>query len=379
MVVALIEAAPLDMNEIREANKKDKLLKEVISWLVSGVYQDGILFKEARIVVPQALQSKVLNQLHHGHVGMVRMKLYARGMVFWIGLSSDIEKTAGKCQTCLEYGQPNKNLNLHPWKPTNQVGKRLHIDILGPLEGDMYLAAYDVHSKYPWIEKLGDTSSACIKKKLEEIFLQIGAPELIVSDNCANFKSKELMDNGSAENLVRKFKTTFKRLRMDEESKESAVKIFLKVCRGVPSVVTGKASLELMCGRKQLFFKKSKEVKEEKVRFKNVMVKTKADKKWKRGIIKSKVGVNLYKVMVEGKEQLKHADQIRKRRLDTTPLKRIRRAVSHKTVQLNNLSDSVAKHYAGKPVATSGQVTEVIELKKEDPGYETLRKTRYLC
>lgn len=36
MVVALIEAAPLDMNEIREANKKDKLLKEVISWLVSG-------------------------------------------------------------------------------------------------------------------------------------------------------------------------------------------------------------------------------------------------------------------------------------------------------------------------------------------------------
>uniref|UniRef100_A0A0N5BG22 CCHC-type domain-containing protein n=1 Tax=Strongyloides papillosus TaxID=174720 RepID=A0A0N5BG22_STREA len=143
-------------------------------------------------------------------------------------------------------------------------------------------------------------------------------PKKVVS--CLKTRGENRMSKEAK--LYGKFKTAYKHLCLEGENKEGAVRIFLKRCRGVPSIVTGKSPVEIMCGRKQLFFTQSGKAKKEKVKDKNVMVKTKIDSKWKLGVLKSKAGVNLCKIIVEGEEQLGHVDQIRKRRMIYTPWKR---------------------------------------------------------
>ena len=52
---------------------------------------DGFVLKGQRVVIPQALRQNVLNDLHAAHQGLTRTKSRARQIVFWPGLSHDID------------------------------------------------------------------------------------------------------------------------------------------------------------------------------------------------------------------------------------------------------------------------------------------------
>ena len=64
------------------------------------VYQDLILIND-RIVSPGALMPEILERSHHGHQGRVRCKNLARQVVYWKGMSADIDKMVDKCESCL--------------------------------------------------------------------------------------------------------------------------------------------------------------------------------------------------------------------------------------------------------------------------------------
>lgn len=51
--------------------------------------QDGCIFWGIRAIVPLQLE-KMLNTLHKGHVGVVRMKALARSHVWWSGVDIDV-------------------------------------------------------------------------------------------------------------------------------------------------------------------------------------------------------------------------------------------------------------------------------------------------
>ena len=77
---------------------------------------DGLLFKGTRLIVPKALKPEMLRQIHKSHLGIVKCRQRAREVLFWPGMSLDIEQMITNCSVCAEYAKKQPS---EPLKPTN--------------------------------------------------------------------------------------------------------------------------------------------------------------------------------------------------------------------------------------------------------------------
>ena len=53
-----------------------------------------------RVLVPKSLQPRVLEMLHEGHIGIVRVKQVARSHVWWPCIDKDVEQLVRSCKSC---------------------------------------------------------------------------------------------------------------------------------------------------------------------------------------------------------------------------------------------------------------------------------------
>ena len=102
------------------------------------VHQGCILWR-IRVVIPNKLQDRVLEEMHDGHVGVVKMKALAKSYVCWPYISGRLEELAKGCDGCrLNQRMPTK-APLHPWEWVTASWQRLHIDYVGPFQNSMFL------------------------------------------------------------------------------------------------------------------------------------------------------------------------------------------------------------------------------------------------
>ena len=85
---------------------------------------DGVVMLGGRLVIPSALRSSVLCQLHAFHQGQTRTLRRARQTVYWPNLTNDVQNVVRECQVCtrllpsqqhepfLSTGRPNRPLEL---------------------------------------------------------------------------------------------------------------------------------------------------------------------------------------------------------------------------------------------------------------------------
>ena len=69
-----------------------------------------------RVVVPEKLRKRVLNELHLTHSGMSQMKAVARSHVWWPGLDKAIEDLIKTCSSCQQTRSLPAKSPLHPWE-----------------------------------------------------------------------------------------------------------------------------------------------------------------------------------------------------------------------------------------------------------------------
>ena len=62
----------------------------------------GICMWGSRVVFPTKLRERVLETLHEGHIGMVKMKGLSRGYAGWPNIDKVIEGTVRNCGGCQE-------------------------------------------------------------------------------------------------------------------------------------------------------------------------------------------------------------------------------------------------------------------------------------
>ena len=130
-----IETLPVDAADVQRETRRDITLSKVLDYTLHGwkhkptdtsllqyytrrnelSVENNCLLWGLRVIIPKKLQGKVLNELHEGHIGIVKMKNLSRSYVWWPGLDSDIEHIAKQCYSCQEnQNSPHKSY-LHPW------------------------------------------------------------------------------------------------------------------------------------------------------------------------------------------------------------------------------------------------------------------------
>ena len=69
-----------------------------------------------RVIVPPKLRPQVLEELHQGHLGVVKMKALARSYIWWPGIDKEIEETAKTCSGCQLMQAEPSTAPVHPWE-----------------------------------------------------------------------------------------------------------------------------------------------------------------------------------------------------------------------------------------------------------------------
>ena len=101
-------------------------------------------------MIPEALKSRMLEQLHQGHPGIIRMKALARSFVWRPGVDQQLEQKVKSCTNCQQHQNSPTTASLHPWEWPKRPWVRLHIDYARPIQGKIFLVSVDAYSK--WID-----------------------------------------------------------------------------------------------------------------------------------------------------------------------------------------------------------------------------------
>ena len=286
--VAMMEMvkSPVTETEVRRSTRTDPILCVVLQRILEGgldremdesfkpyrrkgselTTENGCVLWGTRVVMPVALRSKVLEELHDVHPGVVRMKALARSYVWWPGIDQDIENAIRHCQVCQMNQSKPVSATAHPWEFPTRPWERLHIDHAGPMNGNTFLVVVDSFSKWPEVERVKSTDAKTTCAVLRKLFATHGIPRTVVSDNGPGFASAELQQffarngvqhiftapyhpssNGQAERYVRVFKEMLRSLK--EGDVETRLCRLLFRYRLTPQTTTGQSPSELLMNR----------------------------------------------------------------------------------------------------------------------------------
>ena len=153
-------------------------------------FQDGIILKGERIVIPASLRAQTKKQLHASHLGYDSMMRHARDTVYWPGMNREIQELANNCESCQELKPRNQKETLKQHDEYQSPWAKIGIDLF-EIHGRNYLVTVDYYSNFIEVDHMTSTTSKQCITKLKAHFARYGIPLQIVSDSGSQFVSQE--------------------------------------------------------------------------------------------------------------------------------------------------------------------------------------------
>ena len=152
-VLSAIAIPNLQLMQLKEETKRDNQLQKLTTTITNGwpenrkdvpkeclpfwnfhdelSVSDSIIFKSKKVVIPKSMQSEMMRYVHASHLGVEKCKRLVRDVLFWPGMTSQIEDTVLNCQVCSTYQRNNPKEPLLtraiPERPWAQVGADLFL------------------------------------------------------------------------------------------------------------------------------------------------------------------------------------------------------------------------------------------------------------
>lgn len=153
-------------------------------------YVDGTLLMNNLVFIPKTLRSEMIERVHEGHLGIDRCKRRARDVMFWPGMSRDVERAVRACRVCsLHAPLPQREpIIAHhiPGLPWAKIGS----DIF-EVNKKYFLILVDYFSNFVEVSPLTSISSKQVILAMRDQFARHGIPQELISDNGPAYSSKE--------------------------------------------------------------------------------------------------------------------------------------------------------------------------------------------
>ncbi|KAJ2949202.1 hypothetical protein O0L34_g6147 [Tuta absoluta] len=248
-------------------NKKGLHVAATQYWTVKDDIHvvNGIVFRNNQIVVPRSLRKEVLDRIHEGHLGIEKCKKRARDVVWWPGMSSEIEQCVQRCDTCQRHRAAKRREPVCP-HPVPALPWEVVAADLFEIDQRHFLLVVDYYSKFVEVAPIGNnTTTAAVVFQMKNMFGRFGIPKKLVSDNGPQFAFQEFkvfadkwefqhvtssplypQSNGLAERNVQ----TVKRLIIKSREEGSDWQLALLNFRNTPIADEEFSSAQLLMGRR---------------------------------------------------------------------------------------------------------------------------------
>ena len=198
--------------KIREATRLDETLKHLSDVIVNGwpetknslhtcllpyfgyqdefTIQDGLIFKGERVVIPSSLRKETKEAVHSSHIGVEGCLRRARECIFWPGMNSELKEYMSKCEICNKYKSSQQKESLMSHELSDRPWEKVGVDIF-ELKGQFFLISVDYFSNFWEIDRLENTKTSSVIRKLRAHFARYGSPSILISDCGSQFTSED--------------------------------------------------------------------------------------------------------------------------------------------------------------------------------------------
>ena len=191
--------------------------------------QDDIIFRGERVIIPRKIQHEMLQIIHGAHLGVEKCKRRARDVLFWPGMSSQIEDVVSSCQICAQFRQSNQKEPLLPHEIPQRPWAKVGSDLF-EIRGQTFLIMVDYYSGFFEIDNLKQSTSKDVITCCKAQFARYGIPDVLITDNGPQFASVEFQTFASDYQF--KHKTSSPRYPrsngMSEKSVQTAKRLLIK-------------------------------------------------------------------------------------------------------------------------------------------------------
>ncbi len=164
--------------------------------------EEGAIFKNDRIVIPETMRNKMLTKVHgFCHQGVEKTRNLARDIMYWPAMNAQIHDTVSRCEACNTYKANQTRQPMKGHEKPSRSWQKVGTDLF-ELDGEHYLLIVDYYSSYFEINKLTKLTSKAVIQKCKEQFARFGIPNEVISDNGPNYASAEFTQFSKEYNFV---------------------------------------------------------------------------------------------------------------------------------------------------------------------------------
>lgn len=168
----------------------NKLVQEYWNFRSEIHTEAELLFRGNSIIIPKKIRPDILKIIHSGHLGVDRSKSFARGIVFWPFMSTEIKNLIESCHSCLKHRNANPAEPMQPHELPTLPWEKVGVDFFD-CKGKKYVIIEDYYSNYIEISIVPSTSAKALIMVLKSVFSRHGIPVILQSDNGPPFSSAE--------------------------------------------------------------------------------------------------------------------------------------------------------------------------------------------
>jgi transposase InsO family protein len=222
-------------------------------------HETGVILRNGLILIPKALQERLIKYAHEGHLGIILCKRLLRNRCWWPGMDRMVKEEIKDCAPC----QANTDTTVHePLIPTQMPQGRLDLTSVDfssqTPTGEYLLVVYYESGRLPVVKLSRSLTSEEAIRVCKKIFLEHGIPKVLKSDNGPAFKSEAFRDfakqlgfehrkvtplnpeaNGAAERVMGTINKAIRCAGVEKVNWKNTVSQMLRNYRATPHSATG--------------------------------------------------------------------------------------------------------------------------------------------